>query len=261
MGKAVIGIIGNGHVVENRYPAHLVGRGNMKAVADSADALPLMFAGTPEITDIAELMGAVDGILLTGGRANVHPSRFGAEDHPSYQPYDEDRDALALPLIAACVDAGMPIFGICRGFQEFNVAFGGSLHPEIRDLPGRMNHRMPRLDTGEIHPDNAVVFADRHEVRLVPDGVFAGLLGHDLIRVNSLHGQGLLAIGDRVVVEGVAEDGTVEAIRIRDAPGFALGVQWHAEHDPQTNPVNRDLFAAFGSAVAAYRRSATRSHR
>ena len=261
MGKAVIGVIGNGHVVENRYAAHLVGRGNMKAVADAADALPLMFAGSPEITDIAELMGAVDGILLTGARANVHPSRFGAEDQPSHQPYDEERDALALPLIAACVDAGMPIFGICRGFQEFNVAFGGSLHPEIRDLPGRMNHRMPRLDTGEIHPDIAVVFADRHEVRLVPDGVFAGILGQNLIRVNSLHGQGLWEIGGRVVVEGVAEDGTVEAIRIGEAPGFALGVQWHAEHDPQTNAVNRALFAAFGSAVAAYRRSASRSHR
>ena len=117
-----------------------------------------------------------------------------------------------------------------------NVAFGGSLHPEIRELPGRMNHRMPRLENGEIHPDHEVIFGDRHDVRLAPDGAFAKLLGRESIRVNSLHGQGILEPGKRVVVEGVAEDGTIEAIRIADAPGFALGVQWHAEYDPQRNP-------------------------
>ena len=254
MARAVIGIIGNGYVVENRYAAQLVARANMKAVADVAGALPLMFAGTPDVTDLATLMEAVDGVLLTGARANVHPTRFGAEHHPSHEPYDQERDALSLPLIEACVAAGMPIFGICRGFQEFNVAFGGSLHPEIRELPGRMNHRMPRLETGEPHPDPAVIFQDRHDVTLVPGGTFAGLFGREVVRVNSLHGQGLQGVGERVVVEGVAEDGTAEALRIRDAAGFALAVQWHAEYDPQTNPVNRALFEAFGDAVARFGR-------
>ena len=255
MAKAVVGIIGNGYLVENRFTAQLVGRANMKAVAEAADALPLMFAGTPDITDVAALMEAVDGVLFTGARANVHPTRFGLEEHPSHEPYDQDRDALALPLIEACVAAGLPVFGICRGFQEFNVAFGGSLHPEIRELPGRMNHRMPRLENGEIHPDPAVIFADRHDVHLVPEGTFARILGRDRIRVNSLHGQGLDRIGERIVVEGVAEDGTPEAVRVRDARGFALGVQWHAEHDPHTNPVNGALFAAFGGAAARHRRA------
>jgi putative glutamine amidotransferase len=136
-----------------------------------------------------------------------------------------------------------------------NVAFGGSLHPEIRELPGRMNHRMPRLENGDIHPDAAVIFADRHDVTLVPDGAFAKLLGRETIRVNSLHGQGILEPGKRVVVEGVAEDGTIEAIRIAEAPGFALGVQWHAEYDPQFNPVNRALFEAFGDALLKRRRA------
>ena len=261
MARAVIGVIGNGYVVENRYAAQLVARSNMEAVADVAEALPLMFAGTPDITDIAELMDAVDGILLTGARANVHPARFGAEDHPSHAPYDQDRDALALPLIAACVATGLPILGVCRGFQEFNVAFGGSLHPEIRDLPGRMNHRMPRLENGEIHPDPAVIFADRHDVTLVPGGTFAHLFGREVIRVNSLHGQGLQEPGARVVIEGVAEDGTAEALRIQGALGFALGVQWHAEHDPQSNPVNRALFQAFGRAAADHHRASGRSRR
>ena len=183
-------------------------------------------------------------------------ARFGVEPHAAHEPYDEARDALALALVEVCVARGMPMFGICRGFQEMNVAFGGSLHPEIRELPGRVNHRMPRLETGEIHPDHAVIFADRHDVHLTPGGAFAKLLGCETIRVNSLHGQGILEPGKRIVVEGVAEDGTIEAIRIADAPGFALGVQWHAEYDPQRNPVNRALFQAFGEAVSARKRTA-----
>jgi putative glutamine amidotransferase len=225
-------------------------------VAEVAGALPVMFAGAPDITDIDALLRVVDGVLLTGARANVHPARFRTEPHSGHEPYDEGRDALALALIEVCVERGVPIFGLCRGFQEMNVAFGGTLHHEIRELPGRVNHRMPRLETGEIHPDPTVVFADRHEVKLVPGGVFARLFGCDTIRVNSLHGQGILEPGTRIVVEGVAEDGTIEAIRIADAPGFALGVQWHAEYDAQRNAVNRALFEAFGAAVLAHKRSA-----
>jgi putative glutamine amidotransferase len=256
MSKPVVGVIGNTHVVENRFPAQLVGERNLRAVADVTGALPLMFAGTPEITDIDALLDTVDGVLLTGARANVHPTRFGIEAHPAHEPYDSHRDALALALVEACVARGVPLLGVCRGFQEMNVAFGGSLHPEIRELPGRINHRMPRLENGEIHPDPLVIFADRHEVKLVAGGAFATLLGCESIRVNSLHGQGIDVPGKRVVVEGVADDGTIEAIRIADAPGFALGVQWHAEYDPQQNPVNRKLFQAFGAALVAKRQAA-----
>jgi putative glutamine amidotransferase len=251
MKRPVVGVIGNLHQVENRFPAQMVGERNLRALAEVAGALPVMFAGCADITEIDALLEVVDGVLLTGARANVHPTRFGTQAHPSHEPYDTRRDALALALVETCVARGVPLFGICRGFQEMNVAFGGSLHPEIRELPGRVNHRMPRLETGEIHPDPAVVFADRHEVRLIPDGAFATLLGQQSIRVNSLHGQGILEPGERVVVEGVAEDGTIEAIRIADAPGFALGVQWHAEYDARRNPVNRMLFEAFGEAVRA----------
>jgi len=252
MKRPVVGVIGSEHLAENRFPAQRVGERNLKAVADVVGALPLIFAGDPAITDVETLLATVDGVLLTGARANVHPTHFGAEEHASYEPYDRRRDALALELVRICVERAVPLLGVCRGFQEMNVAFGGSLHPEIRDLPGRMNHRMPRLPSGEIHPDQEVIYGERHDVRLAADGVFARLFGRDSIRVNSLHGQGILAPGARVVVEGVAEDGTIEAIRIADAPGFALGVQWHAEYDPQRNPVNRALFAAFGAAVSEH---------
>jgi putative glutamine amidotransferase len=253
MRRPVVGVIGNSYRIEDRFATQLVGERNLRAIAEVAGALPLMFAGSPDITDIGALLGAVDGVVLTGARANVHPKHFRTEPNSRHEPYDLHRDDLALALSEACVARGIPLFGICRGLQEMNVAFGGSLHPEIRELPGRMNHRMPRLENGEIHPDSNVVFADRHDVNLVPGGTFARLLGRERIRVNSLHGQGILEPGERVVVEGVAEDGTIEAIRIADAPGFALGVQWHAEHDPQRNPVNRALFQAFGEALLARR--------
>ncbi|MGJ4893448.1 gamma-glutamyl-gamma-aminobutyrate hydrolase family protein [Bradyrhizobium oligotrophicum] len=249
MKRPVVGVIGNSHRVENRFTVQMVGERNLSAVAEVAGALPLMFAGVPEITDIAALLDVVDGVVLTGARANVHPTRFNTEPSLKHEPYDVHRDEVALQLSEACVSRGIPLFGICRGLQEMNVAFGGSLHPEIREIPGRMNHRMPRLENGEIHPDPNVVFADRHEVRLTPGGAFASILGCDSIKVNSLHGQGILEPGDRVVIEGIAEDGTIEAIRIAEAPSFALGVQWHAEYDPQKNPINRKLFEAFGEAV------------
>ena len=249
MKRPVVGVIGNSHRVENRFTVQMVGERNLSAVAEVAGALPLMFAGVPEITDIAALLDIVDGVVLTGARANVHPTRFNTEPSLKHEPYDIHRDEVALQLSEACVARGIPLFGICRGLQEMNVAFGGTLHPEIREIPGRMNHRMPRLENGEIHPDPTVVFADRHEVRLTPGGAFATILGCDSIKVNSLHGQGILEPGDRVVIEGIAEDGTIEAIRIADAPNFALGVQWHAEYDPQKNPINRKLFEAFGSSV------------
>jgi putative glutamine amidotransferase len=257
MRKPVVGVIGNAYRIENRFAVQMVGERNLRAVAEVAGALPLMFAGEPEITDLGALLDVVDGIVLTGARANVHPTRFNTEPDPKHEPYDIHRDEVALRLAEACVARGVPLFGICRGLQEMNVAFGGSLHPEIRELPGRMNHRMPRLENGEIHPDPEVIFADRHTVALTPGGAFATILGCDTIRVNSLHGQGILEPGGRVVVEGVAEDGTIEAIRIADAASFALGVQWHAEYDPQLNPINRALFEAFGEALVARDRRAT----
>jgi putative glutamine amidotransferase len=254
MKRPVIGVIANTRLVEDRFNAQLCGESSLRAVADVTAALPMMFAGCPKITEIGALLEAVDGVLLTGGRANVHPSRYGADPSPKYEPYDERRDALALALVEACVTRGVPLFGICRGMQEMNVAFGGTLHPEIRELPGRVNHRMARLPNGEIHPDLDVIFGERHDVHLTPGGAFATLLGRDTIRVNSLHGQGILEPANRIMVEGIADDSTIEAIRVAGAPGFALGVQWHAEYDPQKNPINRALFEAFGEAVKTRKR-------
>ena len=155
---------------------------------------------------------------------------------------------MTLPLIRACIARGVPVFGICRGFQEFNVAFGGTLHPEIREIPGRMNHRMP--------PDGTLEqkFEYRHVVRLTEGGQFHHLLGAREVMVNSLHGQGILDKGSRIVIEGYAPDETPEAIVIEQAPAFAMAVQWHPEWNAANDPVSRPLFQAFGSAVSGHAR-------
>jgi putative glutamine amidotransferase len=244
MRRKTVGIIGNFLETGTGSPGQRANNRYIKAVAGISDAVPLIIPAMPDTQNIAHLIDVLDGIVLTGARPNVHPSHFGAEPAPAYEPYDEARDAVALPLICAAVEAGVPLFGICRGFQEMNVAFGGTLHPEIRDLPGRMNHRMPH---GETNPE--VIYRLRHSVRLTEGGQFARLLAGDEVMVNSLHGQGLLDEAPCIVVEGWAEDGTPEALTVADAPGFAIGVQWHAEYISDGDPVNRRLFEAFGAAL------------
>jgi putative glutamine amidotransferase len=245
MPRPVIGIIGNAHLINDQYPVQSVGVSNIEAVAALTGALPLMVPSMPGVGSIADLLAACNGFVLTGGRPNVHPSHYGVEPTEKHGTFDPDRDAVTLPLIRECVARGVPVFGICRGFQEFNVAFGGSLHPEIREMPGRMNHRMP--------PDGTLEekFEHRHMVRLAPGGQFHRVLGSDEVMVNSLHGQGILDRGARVVIEGYAPDETPEAIVIEGAPGFAMAVQWHPEWNAANDPVSRPLFQALGAAVQA----------
>ena len=244
MGRKTVGIIGNAMTTGPGAPGQRASDRYIRAVAEIAGAVPLIIPGLPETQDIGHLIDILDGVVLTGARPNVHPGRYGAEPSPAYEPYDEGRDGVAIALIGAAVERGVALFGICRGFQEMNVAFGGTLHPEIRDLAGRMNHRMA---PGETDPE--VIYRLRHTVRLTPGGRFAALLGSEEVMVNSLHGQGILDQGARITVEGWAEDGTAEALHVAGAPGLAIGVQWHAEYGADTDPVNRRLFEAFGAAL------------
>lgn len=248
MVRPVIGIIGNHYLVNDEYPAHAGGLMNSQAVAQVCDATPMIIPSDPELVRVNDLMDHCDGFLFTGGRPNVHPEEYGEAETEAHGSFDRARDQLALPLIRACVERGLPIFGVCRGFQEVNVAMGGSLYPEIRDLPGRMNHRMP--------PDGTLEekFALRHEVEFSEHGPFRSLLGDSKVMTNTLHGQGIKEAGPRIVIDGWAPDGTPEAVYIKDAPGFSLSVQWHPEYRADEDPVSRPLFAAFGQAAAAWRR-------
>ena len=246
MSRPVVGIISNSHIINDEYPAHAGGTMSSRAVAHVAGCLPLLIPSDPSLVTVGELLDTCDGFLLTGGRPNVHPTEYGEEETPAHGAFDRDRDAIVLPLVRACVERGQPFLGVCRGFQEVNVAMGGTLWPEIRDLPGRMNHRMPPHGTLEEK------FALRHKVTFTDGGPFHRLLGAREVMTNTLHGQGLKVAGPRVVVDGEAPDGTPEALFVRGAPGFTLSVQWHPEWNADHDPVSRPLFQAFGEACALW---------
>ena len=246
----VVGIIGSSFLINDEYPVHMGGRMNSQAVAEVVGALPLIVPSDPNLVDIKKLQTVCDGFLFTGARANVHPEEYGEEPTEAHGAFDRARDGVTLPLIRDCVASGQPILAVCRGIQEMNVAMGGSLYPEIRELPGRMNHRMP--------PDGTIEekFALRHDVTLTEGGVFHKVFGATTVLTNTLHGQGIKEKGERVVIDGHAPDGTPEAIYVDGAPGFALGVQWHPEYKAGEDPVSRPLFEAFGQAVKAWAQGA-----
>lgn len=240
--RAVVGIVCNCREVDG-HRIQAAGQSYVEAVAEGAGALPLLLPALGDSCDLEAMLERIDGLLLTGGRSNVEPRRYNGPE-VECGPHDPARDGAAIALVRAAVERGLPLLGICRGLQEINVAFGGSLHAKLHEVPGRLDHRGAHLPL----PERT---APRHKVRLTPGGVLARLLGTEEIAVNTLHGQGVDRLGDGLVVEGVCEDGTVEGVSIPDAPGFALGVQWHAEIGVGANPVHAAIFGAFGDAVRA----------
>ncbi|MEM6727547.1 MAG: gamma-glutamyl-gamma-aminobutyrate hydrolase family protein [Pseudomonadota bacterium] len=244
--RPLIGIIGNSYLINDEYPAFAAGQMNVQAVSEVAGCQPAIVPTDPAFTDADELAESYAGFVFTGGKANVHPEEYGEKATEAHGTFDRGRDQVTLPLIRRLVERGQPMLAICRGFQEFNVAMGGTLYPEIRDLPGRDNHRMP--------PDGTLEekFALRHDVTLTKGGPFARLFGKDVVLTNTLHGQGIKALAPGMVIDGTAPDGTPEAIYVAGAPGFALGVQWHPEYRAADDPVSRPLFEAFGDAARAW---------
>ncbi|MEL6999701.1 MAG: gamma-glutamyl-gamma-aminobutyrate hydrolase family protein [Pseudomonadota bacterium] len=246
MTRPVIGIACSHTMVEDTYAVQMTGERTMNGVGVVSEGLPLMIPGMPCSIRIQDLVNTLDGLVLTGGRANVHPKFYGEELTDAHGTMDENRDEVLLPLIRACIDVGIPILGLCRGIQEMNVAMGGTLYPEVGALPGRHRHRMiPGCKDAE------VTFEKREEVSLRPGGELQRMLGDTVIWTNSLHGQAVKDPGKRVVIEGWAKDDTVEAISIEGARTFTIGVQWHAEYEPDADPVSRILFGELGNAARA----------
>ncbi len=244
--RPLVGVTAFLHRVDDQFEADVCGIRTPAAIAEVSGCAPIVLPGRPDALPTGHLMDLLDGLVLTGGRPNVHPRHYGEAVTPRHGTFDEGRSEIVLPLIREMIAAGRPVFGLCLGIQEMNVAFGGTLHPEIRDEPGRMNHRMP---PGE--KDAAVIFRKRHTVRFREGGAFHRLLGVTETVTNSLHGQAVWRPGERVAVEGRAEDDTVEAISIEGAARFALGVQWHAEYEAAEDPISRRLFEAFGEDARA----------
>ena len=207
------------------------------------DGIPVLLPAAGEAL-VPGILPRLEGLILTGSRSNVCPDHYEGPAHAEGTPEDIARDSTTLPLIRAALAAGVPLLAICRGFQELNVALGGSLDQRIQDLPDRFDHSTPADQ-----PLAAVRIAKAHSVRLAPGSALARLAGNKTLGVNSLHNQGIARLADRLVPEAWAPDGTIEAVRVRDVPGFALGVQWHPEYDWQHDAVSRGLFEAFGRAA------------
>jgi putative glutamine amidotransferase len=240
--KPIIGIPADRRVL-GLHPFHCVGEKYIEAVARAADAIPVLIPALEELIPIEELFDRVDGLLLTGSASNVEPHRYAGPASDAGTLHDPHRDALTLPLIPLAVTSGVPVLGVCRGFQEMNVAFGGTLHQKVHEVPGLANHRENKEAPLEVQ------YGPAHEVELVPGGLLHQLAGADRIKVNSVHGQGVERLGGALEVEARAPDGLVEAFRVRDARDFALAVQWHPEWQVMSNPFSQALFAAFGAAA------------
>lgn len=224
------------------YIWHAAAEPYLKAVVAGFGGIPLIVPALGGMIDPHPLLARIDGVLTTGSRSNVHPERYGEKPTAAAEPFDTARDASALPLVSAAIDRGVPLLAICRGMQELNVALGGTLIAEVHAIAGRDDHRAPDGSQDQR-------FAIRHDVHLAKDGVLGEMLGARTIRVNSLHHQGIGRLADRLAVEATAPDGTIEAVRVADAPAFAIGVQWHPEYWVETDEPSARLFAAFGAAV------------
>src|SRR5947209_6715215 len=211
-------------------PNHAASDTYVCATAELLGAVPVLIPASGAAADIPTLLDRLDGIILTGSRSNVQPCLYGGPPHAEGTPEDPARDAATLPLIRAAVAQGIPVLAICRGFQELNVALGGTLHQRLQDLPGRIDHSTPLQPLAKVRQGKA------HSVRVTRDGWLHRLTGRQEIAVNSLHNQGIDALAPGLVVEATAPDGTVEAVRVvvgpnGPVPGFAAGVQWHPEYD------------------------------
>jgi len=214
----------------------------LKAVA-TVGASPLLLPSLGDELDLAAILSRVDGVLLTGARSNVHPSLYGEAATERHEPYDADRDATTMKLIPLALRLGVPLLAICRGFQELNVALGGTLVAEAQERPGSLDHRAPvGLPSDER-------FKLAHTIDLEADSKLATLLGARCIEVNSVHRQAIGELSPRLAVEGRAPDGTIEAVRVKGASAFAIGVQWHPEYWAATDPASGAIFRAFADAA------------
>jgi putative glutamine amidotransferase len=240
--RPVIGIPADRRMI-GPHPFHAVGEKYIAAVVQAADCLPLLIPVLETPLDVSEILERVDGIFFPGSPSNVEPNRYSGPPSVDGTLHDPHRDATTLSLIPRAVANGVPVLGVCRGFQEMNVAMGGTLHQRVHEVAGFDDHREDKEEPLDVQ------YGPAHDVVLEPGGLLKSLASADRIRVNSLHWQGVDRLGPDLAVEARATDGLVEAFRVKSAPSFALAVQWHPEWQVMSNPFSQALFAEFGRAA------------
>lgn len=231
------------------HPFHMVGEKYLNALIEASGALPFMVPVLAGEAFREEIMERVDGLFLTGSYSDIEPHHYDGEPSRDGTLHDPERDQTTLPLVRYALERGMPLFAVCRGFQEVNVALGGSLHQHVHEVEGHFDHRENKEDPLDIQ------YGPAHAVNLVDGGQMQSICGRSRIEVNSLHGQGIARLAKGVSVEAVADDGLVEAFRVDTVESFALAVQWHPEWQVMKNPDSAKFFAAFGDAVRVFAES------
>lgn len=248
--RPIVGVISDRRTL-GHHAFHMQGEKYLAAIVAGSGCspvgLPVLGSGPDDGFDLLDVLKSLDGLFLTGSPSNVEPHRYSGAASRAGTLHDPERDHSALGLVPAAIGLGIPLFAVCRGFQELNVAFGGTLHQEVHTVPGFLMHRENRdasLDSQ---------YGPAHEVRFTSGGLLARITGRDSSMVNSLHSQGVDRLGDGLVVEARAPDGLVEAVTAAGSPGFVLGLQWHPEWRVRENEVSMAIFRAFGDACRSYR--------
>jgi putative glutamine amidotransferase len=245
--KPLIGMPADRRILDP-HPYHMVGEKYAAAVRDAANGLPLLIPALGHSLDADEIISRLDGIVLTGSPSNVEPHHYGGEKSRPGTLHDPHRDETTLRLTGRALEVGVPLFAICRGYQELNVVLGGSLHQHVEEQPGYHNHQENPNDPLDVQ------YGPSHEVHLVEGGYLYGLAGKDTVTVNSLHSQGVARLADGVTVEAVADDGLIEGFRVDGANGFTLAVQWHPEWKVTEDDFSMAMFKEFGDACSEYAR-------
>ena len=244
--RSLVGVISDRRM-QGIHPFHMAGEKYLQAVADASDAYPVMLPCLAEGFDVLDILDRLDGLYLTGSPSNVEPHHYMGDPSEPGTWHDPHRDIAALALIPAAIRVGMPLLAICRGFQEMNVSFGGTLHQRVHEVPGYRVHKENSEDPIEIQ------YGPAHPVEFTPGGMLERITGKKKAMVNSIHSQGIDVLGEELEIEAVADDGLIEAFTVREAPGFTLGVQWHPEWKTMENAFSAAMFREFGDACRAYR--------
>ena len=225
----------------------MVGEKYVAALVQAADVLPVAIASLDFDYQVVDVLQRLDGVFLTGNPSNLEPHHYGGKPSEEGTLHDPQRDNVALELIPAVIEMGLPLFSVCRGFQEMNVAFGGTLHQMVHEVPGYLVHKEDETQSYDVQ------YGPAHRVDFVADGLLQSITGKQSCMVNSLHSQAVDQLAPGLKAEALAEDGLVEAFSVADAPAFAFGVQWHPEWKVMENPVSRQIFGAFGDACREFR--------
>ena len=228
------------------HPFHVVGEKYLEAVRDGAGGFPLMLPSLAVNCDATEILARVDGLLLTGSPSNIEPHHYNGPASTPDPMHDTQRDSFALPLIRDAVAAGVPLLAICRGWQELNVALGGTLHQTVHALPGRIDHREDKSQPRDVQ------YGPAHDIGLAPGGMLASFWPEPKAAVNSLHAQGIDRPAPDLRVEATAPDGQIEAVSGDGSIGFCLGIQWHPEWKVRDNAFSMAIFTAFGDAARTH---------